>query len=149
MPLDTQAGNMKIKALIVSTVIGLILGGCSSPPPPVSPDFEEGTPDVVNATLPQWTESTGVIRSATDNSAWTYHTVFHSRSDKLTPEFYYATTHADRAIVRARDAKTWFYFRDWIKANSMAGTVVYQPYYDCMICDGVDITYIKNQKTNK
>lgn len=135
--------------VLMGMLAGLMLAGCSSPPPPVSPEFEKGTPEVVNATLPQWTESTGVIRSETDGAAWTYHTVFHSRSDQLTPEFYYAATHADRAIVRARNAQTWFYFRDWIKAKSMAGTVVYQPYYDCLTCDGVDMTFIKYQKTPK
>ncbi|MBR7599542.1 cag pathogenicity island Cag12 family protein [Klebsiella variicola] len=120
---------MKVINLLL---LSLLLSGCSSPPPPVTVEWDKPGQSV-NTGLPQWRDNPITIPSPVVKDKWLLS--IHARNfneTRWTAAVFYVVAHSARIVVTAPSGAEFFTAKDWLRQYGAKGVIEYQLVSGCL-----------------
>ncbi|HFP9448439.1 TPA: cag pathogenicity island Cag12 family protein [Raoultella ornithinolytica] len=122
-------------------LFSLVFSGCSSPPPPVTVEWDKPGQSV-NTGLPQWRDNPVIILSPMVKDTWLLSIHTRNFNEKhWTPAVYYVAAHSARIVVATTSGAEFFTAKNWLRRYGAKGVIEYQPVSGCLTCSDTRIYF--------
>lgn len=133
---------MRTVEMLRAGAVLAVLSGCSSPPEPARPEWNNPGA-AVNTAIPQWSSNGVIIPAADVDGRWSKAITFNP-DITWPPDVWYAVAHARQVVVHSPDGASYFRAKSWLRRHGYTGVISFQPkLVNCLTCNTTEIEFYR------